>query len=72
MKVSEWALCTIPSYGTKYAMLDGKRMQRPPKQSDWMSQCVACHPVSFMQRPIVLAKLSVVGFLRICKFLQID
>lgn len=52
IKVSEWALCRIP------AMPDGKRVQRPPKQSDWMSQCVACHPVgkflspsdSFMQR----------------------
>ena len=37
-------------------MLDGKKMQQPPKQSDffyrpsvtflffWMSHCVACHP----------------------------
>ena len=52
---SQWALCMIPSHGTKSTMLDGKRMQHSPKQSYfhqperdfslfWMSQCVACPP----------------------------
>lgn len=80
IKVSEWALCRIQEHSTKSAMPDGKMVQRPPKQSGWMSQCVACHPVgkilfqvtASFKGPIVLVKLSVVGFLRFCKFLQTD
>ena len=34
-ELEEWALCMILSHGAKSAMLDGKRMQQPPKQSDF-------------------------------------
>lgn len=36
---SQWALCMIPSDGTKSTMLDGKRMQHSPKQSDFHQPC---------------------------------
>ena len=31
----QWALCIIVPHGTKSAILDGKRMQEPPKQTDF-------------------------------------
>lgn len=73
IKVCEWALCMIPSHSTKSAMPDCKRVQRPPKQSDWMSQCVASHLVgkilspsdSFMQRA------HCVGQTQRCRFPEI-
>ena len=55
-RTSQWALCMILSHGTKSAMLDGKRMQQPPKQSHFNQPSVtflcfgcpsawlACHP----------------------------